>query len=127
MLRDKNDKGYHKLIVWQKAKVFVSLVYELTDKFPKSEEFGLKGQTRRASISIVLNLVEGYRRKSTKDFLRFLDIAQASLTEVEACLEIAVDLRYLTDKDFEKLEEKRSEIAFMLNSLIKSLRSKLAE
>lgn len=84
-MNDKTGKGYHKLIVWQKAREFVSLIYKYTDDFPRSEEFGLKGQIRRASVSVVLNIVEGYRRRSTKEFLRFIDFAQASLTEVEAC------------------------------------------
>lgn len=124
MFRDKTNKGYHRLIVWQKAKTFVSLIYDVTESFPKSEEFGLKSQTRRATISVVLNLVEGYRRRSTKEFLRFLDIAWASLTEVEACLEIALDLSYITEKKLADVEEKRSEIAYMLNSLVLSLKNK---
>ncbi len=123
--RDKSDKGYHKLIIWQKAKLFVSAIYAATDGFPKAEEFGLKGQIRRATVSIVLNIVEGYRRRSTKDFLRFLDIAQAFLAETEACLEIALDLNYFSNEEYEKLEENRCEIGFILNSFIKSLRNKV--
>ncbi len=125
MLRDRSEKGYHKLIVWKKAKEFVSIIYKAAEQFPKAEEFGLKGQLRRASVSVVLNIVEGYRRKSTKEFIRFIDIAQASLTEVEAILEIALDLEYLNDEKYVELENKRSELAFLLNSLIKSLRKKL--
>lgn len=124
MIRDKTDKGYHKLIVWQKAKNLVSLIYEVTENFPRSEEFGLKSQVRRASVSVVLNIVEGYRRRSTKEFLRFIDFAWASLTEVEACLEIALDLGYVAEGKFNVMEEKRSEVAFMLNGLVKSLRTK---
>lgn len=124
MNRDKTNKGYHRLIVWQKARTFVSSVYDITYNFPRSEEFGLKSQTRRAAISVVLNIVEGYRRRSTKEFLRFLDIAWASLTEVEACLEIALDLKYINGKEFLEIEEKRSEIAYMLNSLVRTLKNK---
>src|SRR5438105_967736 len=71
---NKNSKGYHKLLVWQRAREFVILVYKYTEFFPKSEEFGLKSQLRRTVISVVLTIVEGYRRHTTKDFLHFLSI-----------------------------------------------------
>lgn len=126
-IRDKTNKGYHKLIVWQKAKEFVSLVYRYSEDFPKSEEFGLKGQFRRATVSVVLNIVEGYRRRSTKEFLRFIDIAWASLTEVEAILEICLELKFLTDSKYDELERNRSEIAYLINGLVKSLRKNLSK
>ncbi len=125
MFRDKTEKGYHKLLVWKKAREFVSLIYITSTIFPKSEGFGLTSQVRRASVSVVLNIVEGYRRKSTKEFIRFIDIAQASLTEVEAILEISLDLKYLSGEKYIELEDKRSELAFLLNSLVKSLRKNL--
>ena len=124
-VRDKSEKGYHKLILWRKAREFVKLIYKITEKFPHAEEYGLKGQIRRAAVSVVLNIVEGYRRNSTKEFLRFLNISGASLTEVEACLEIAMDLSYLKNSDYQLIEEKRSEIEAILFSFEKSLRSKL--
>ena len=123
-MKDKTDKGYHRLLVWQKAKLLVGMMYKYTETFPRAEEFGLKGQVRRAMISVVLNIVEGYRRKSTKEFLRFLDIAQSSLTEVEACLELCYDLKYLKESELDLIEERRSEVAFMLHALIKSIKNK---
>jgi four helix bundle protein len=66
-------------------------------------------------------LVEGQRRSSRKEFLRFLDIADASLVEVEACLEIAFYLSYLKEDEYDKLENKRRELAIMLRSFIKSV------
>lgn len=116
-----SGKGYHKLIAWRKVREFIKVLYSVTDRFPKNESFGLTSQIRRAALSVLLNIVEGDRRKSRKEFLRFLDTADASLTEVEACLEIALDLNYLTNADFEKLEEQRREIAIMLAALIKAI------
>lgn len=116
MVRDKSQKGYHKLLIWQKTKEFVKLIYEHTEDYPKAEEFGLKGQTRRASISVVLTIVEGYRRRSTKEFLRFLDISEASLAEVEACLELGLDLGFLKQKNYDVLEEKRAELGYLINA-----------
>lgn len=127
-MRDKTDKGYHKLLVWQKAKEFVKLIYQITDDFPKAEEYGLKGQIRRAAVSVLLNIVEGYRRRSTKEFLRFLtNFSEASLTEVEACLELSLELSFLSDEDYELAENKRSELAFLLDSLVRSLRAKMGK
>ena len=128
MIRDKTDKGYHKLIVWRKAKEFVKLIYQITADFPRAEEYGLKGQIRRAAVSILLNIVEGYRRRSTKEFLRFLtNFSEASLTEVEACLELSLELEFLIQKDYDLAENKRAELAFLLDSLVRSLRAKLAK
>src|SRR3989344_5634689 len=123
-LESKSDrtKGYHKLILWQKAREFLKLVYKYSEKLPRSEEYGLKSQLRRAAVSVVLNIVEGYRRNSTKEFMRFLNISGASLTEVEACIEIATDLNYFTQAECHFLEERRVEIEIILFSFEKALR-----
>lgn len=90
---NKENKGYHKLFIWQKARELVLLIYKYTEDFPKAEEFGLKGQLRRAAVSVVLTIVEGHRKRSKKEFLHFLDMAVASLTEVEAVWELSLDLQ----------------------------------
>ena len=64
---DKSAKGYHKLIVWQKLRELLVIAYKLTEKLPKSEEFGLKSQMRRATVSAISNFVEGYLKRSSKD------------------------------------------------------------
>lgn len=120
--RSDKEKGYHKLVIWQKGREFVKLVYQKTENFPKSERFGLQSQIRRATISFLLNIVEGQRRNSQKEFLRFLDVADASLVEVEACLEIALDLGFLSKNDYGELEDKRKELAIMMRAFIKGVR-----
>lgn len=115
------DRGYHKLIIWQKGKVLLKLIYQKTESFPHSEQFGLQSQLRRAILSVLLNIVEGHRRNTTKDFLKFLNIADASLVEVEACIEIALDLRFITQKDFDELEKLRDELAIILQSFVRSV------
>lgn len=119
---DKASKGYHKLIVWQRARELIKLIYQYTEHFPKAEEFGLKGQLRRAAVSVVLNVVEGYRRSTTKDYLHFLNTADGSLAELEAGIEVCLDLAFLTQDEFDVLEQKRSEVGFLLSRLIKSLK-----
>lgn len=123
-MRWKSD--YHKLLIWQKGKEFVLLVYKKTENFPKAEIFGLQSQIRRAAVSFLLNIVEGQRRNFyQKEFLRFLEVSDSSLVEVEACLEIARDLNYLSQEDFRELEEKREELAVMLASLMKTVEKNL--
>lgn len=76
-------QSYRDLIVWQKAMDLVKLVYDLTDKFPKEELFGLTIQIRKAVVSVPSNIAEGQGRSSTKEFLRHLSIAYGSLMETE--------------------------------------------
>ncbi len=120
-----SDKGYHQLKVWQKTRKFVKVIYELTEGFPKSEVFGLTSQLRRAIVYVLLNIVEGDRRSSRNEFIRFLDTADASLTEVEACLEVALDLGYISQEQFEKIRSEREEIAKMLSGLLRAIRKNL--
>jgi four helix bundle protein len=117
----KGDKGYHKLLVWQKARELVILIYKYTEDFPKSEEFGLKGQLRRASISSVLTIVEGHRRRTRKDFLHFLNISISSVVEIEAAWELSLDLGFIIQAVYDEVETKRGEVNFLLDKFIKSL------
>ncbi len=116
-----NNYGYRKLLIWQKGKVFIKLLYKATDTFPRSEVFGLQSQIRRAAISFLLNVVEGNRRKSPKEYLQFLNIAEASLVEVEASLEIALELGFLTREAYGELEVSRKELAIMTRAFVKGI------
>jgi four helix bundle protein len=71
--------NYKNLIIWQKSDELALQVYKLTDKFPKHELFGITSQLRRAVLSIPINIVEGYNRKSKKELHRFIDIALGHL------------------------------------------------
>ncbi len=112
--RNKGNKGYHALIVWQRANEFVLLVYKTSKLFPREEIFGLTSQIRRASVSIASNIVEGHAKKSQKDFLRYLDIAKGSLTECEYYLELLLQLDFLNKEQYNALEDKRSEVGYLL-------------
>ena len=119
---NKENKGYHKLFIWQRARELVLPIYKYTEDFPKAEEFGLKGQLRRTAVSVVLTIVEGHRKRSKKEFLHFLDIAVASLTEVEAAWELSLDLQFVTQQVYEEVENKRMEVAVLLNAFIKGVK-----
>ena len=94
-----NDFSYKKLIVWQKSMELTNAVYCLTEKLPLSENFNLRSQLRRASISISSNIAEGSARKSTADRLRFYTIARSSAIEVDSQLESGVMLNFFIEED----------------------------
>jgi four helix bundle protein len=75
---DKTDKSYHKLILWEKFRELLLFTYKLTGTLPKSEDFGLKSQMRRAIVSVISNFVEGYLKKSTKEKYHFMEISETS-------------------------------------------------
>lgn len=110
-----NDgKNYRKLILWQKFQELLLITYELTSKLPKSEEFGLKSQMRRAIVSVISNFVEGYLKRSTKEKLHFMEMSETSLLELEAQGKICLTLKYWSDEDYRRFNEKRSESAYFL-------------
>lgn len=82
-MRDKSQKGYHRIVAWQRAHALALLVYDLTDRFPRHELFGLTRQLRDAALSVPANIVEGYSWGSSKQYLYHLNVARGSLAEVE--------------------------------------------
>ena len=111
------------LTVWQKGIDLVIAIYELTDKFPKSELYGLTSQMRRAAISIPSNIAEGRRRGHKKEFLHFLLNAFSSGAELETQLEIAKRLPELKVLDYNNAETILNEIMRMLNVITNKLNS----
>jgi four helix bundle protein len=112
---EKGNKGYHKLIVWQKLQELLLVTYKLVEKLPKSEDFGLKSQMRRAIVSVLSNFIEGYLKRSTKEKLHFMEIAETSLFELEAQSEICFLLKYWDRNDITIFEEKRGLAGYFLN------------
>ncbi len=115
-------KTYRDLIVWQKAMDFVKEVYRYTKDFPKEESYGLTMQVRRSSVSIPSNIAEGYGRRSTGDYQRFLQIAMGSVFEAQTQIEISFNLGYMSKDSFEKIYESSREIERMLSSLCEKIR-----
>ena len=87
-------RTYEKIRVWQSAMDLVVLIYKATQDFPRSEQFGLVSQMRRASVSVPSNIAEGYGRGAQADRLRFFYIARGSLMELETQIAIAARLAY---------------------------------
>lgn len=103
---------------------FVTEVYKISKQFPKEETFGLTSQIRRSSVSISSNIAEGFGRQGLGDYIRFLNIAMASLFELQTQLEISFNLEYISKERFDKLYELSREIERMLSSLIRKLKEK---
>jgi len=95
-------KTFKDLIVWQKAHDLVLYTYKITKKLPREESFVLVTQMRRAAISVACNIVEGHRRLSVKESLKFYNISSASLEELKYQFLICRDLFYFDKNEYEK-------------------------
>lgn len=113
--------GYKELIVWKKSMKLVSLVYKITIKFPKEELYCLVSQIRKCAISIPSNIAEGRMRGTSREYVQFLRIAYGSGAELETQLEIAKDLKYISQKDSRDVELLLEEVMKMLNSMINKI------
>ena len=119
------SKSYKDLFVWKKSLDLVTDIYELTEKFPKSETYGLISQMQRAAVAIPSNIAEGQKRGHKKEFIRFLHISYGSGAELETQLEICQRLHKIRDLDYNSIALKLDEIMKMLNSLIRTLKNGL--
>ena len=118
ILEQAPSKGYKKLIVWQKAMELVVAVYAVTEKFPRTEQYGLSSQMRRSAVSIPSNIAEGSKRPTKTDFKHFLSMSLGSGAELETQLEIARRLKFVEHQTAEKIEVLLSEVLRMLPVLI---------
>jgi len=116
-------KNYKELKVWQKAYQLCLEIYRATSEFPKEERFGLISQIRRAIVSVVSNIAEGYGRRTTTEYIRFLYIAYGSNCELETQMLLSGDLGYSESAKLKGIIEKIQEVERMLKALIKSLES----
>lgn len=112
--------SYRDLIVWQRSMELVVEIYDLTEKYPKTELFGLVSQMRRCAVSIPSNIAEGRRRDGRKEFRRFLIISYGSGAELETQIEISRRLPFGKELNFGKAENLMSEVMRMLNKMVNS-------
>ena len=123
MLSAQKMRDFKKLEVWKKSHQLNLFVYQnLLPRFPKSEQFDLLSQTKRAAYSIPLNIVEGSGRFTEKDFAHFLDQALGSAHELEYCCLLSKDLSYIDQELYQNINQLINEVKAMLIGLIKKLR-----
>lgn len=111
-------KNLEDLQVWQKARTFNKMIYNITASFPSSERNNLVSQLRRASASVCANIAEGFGRYHFQESIQFYRTARGSLSEIKSHLYLALDQSYLNEIQLKELSSIMDEIGKMLNSLI---------
>lgn len=119
------EYGFKKLILWQLSHELTLEIYKITLKYPSCEMYCLVSQMRRAAYSVPANIVEGYSRNTTIQYLYFLSIAKASLEELKYFLILSLDLKYIEAKDFNFIIEKAENVGKMLNATTLKLNNNL--
>ena len=120
-------KDFKDLKVWVKAHELTLATYRATRLFPREETYGLVSQLRRAASSIAGNIAEGCGRRSDREFVRFLQIARGSASELEYHILLARDLEYMQPADFAGLQSRLVELQRMLTALVRTVRSENSE
>lgn len=115
-------KNFSEMPVWQKAMDLAVEIFKLSSNLPRSEDYGLTSQLRRAANSVSANLSEGFGRKTIKDKCQFYIIARGSAYEVQNHLIYGMKIKYFKEIDVEHLINEYNELIYNLNKLIKSLR-----
>lgn len=116
-------KDYKDLLIWQKGIEIAEQSYLLTKQYPKEELYGMVQQIRRAAISIPANIAEGYGRRYTQEYIRFLNISRGSLNELETHLIISARVGLCARQDTEIIIKLLNEESRMINSLINKLKN----
>lgn len=112
-------RSFTDLLVWQRAHQLTLRIYRETERFPKSETFGLTSQLRRSCVSIAANVAEGFKRSGRTEKARFLNIAQASLEETRYYLILVNDLAYV---DTKSLTTQLDEVGRLLGGYLRALK-----
>ncbi|MCR4303893.1 MAG: four helix bundle protein [Gallionella sp.] len=108
---------FEDLIAWQKARQLTVEIYRITAHGEFAKDFGLRDQIRRAAVSVMSNIAEGFDRASRSEFHQFLVIAKASCAEVRSQLYVALDVGYIDQKMFDNVNSSTSELSRILGGL----------
>ncbi|GAA4375499.1 four helix bundle protein [Hymenobacter koreensis] len=119
------DRPYTELQVWQRSRVLVAAIYDLTRFFPREELLGLTNQMRRAAVSVPSNIAEGCGRQHSRDTIQFLFIARGSLFELETQCYLASDQQYLSGEQLAAVLIEIGECRKLLQGFIRYYRTLL--
>jgi S23 ribosomal protein. len=114
---------FEEIQAWQKARELNKELYEITKNASLTKKFSLRDQIRKAAVSIMANIAEGFGRTSKKEFTNFLNMAHGSAAEVQSHLYIALDQGYIDKSIFANLYGKTEEVSKMIQSFMNYLRS----
>jgi four helix bundle protein len=115
-------RKFEEIEAWQKARELAKAIYAVTKDGAFARDFGLRDQIRRAAVSIMSNIAEGFGRGGNKELTQFLSIAKGSVAEVQSQLFVAQDVGYLNPTQFKALYEKAETTARLIGGLIRYLR-----
>jgi four helix bundle protein len=113
----KRVERFEDLIAWQKARVLTAEIYRVTNQKDFGRDFGLRDQIRRAAVSAMSNIAEGFERNRAAEFHQFLSVAKASCGEVRSQLYVALDAGYLEPDAFESLRSQAEEVSRITGGL----------
>ena len=118
---------FEEIEAWQKARDLARVVYQTTKDGQISRDYGLRDQMRRAGVSIMANIAEGFSRRSNREFCQFLFIAKSSASELQSHAYVALDQAYIGRADFEKLYDGLDHTSRMISNLIKYLSARSSQ
>jgi four helix bundle protein len=107
---------------WKKGRELAKGIYTVTARGEFARDYGLKDQIRRAVVSVISNIAEGFSRQTDQEFVQFLHIAKGSTSEVQSQLYIAADLGYISQEEFTNLYNQADEVARLVTGFIKYLK-----
>lgn len=107
---------------WKKGRGLAKDIYAVTGKGTFARDYGLRDQIRRAAVSVISNIAEGFSRQTDKEFIQFLYIAKGSASEVQSQLYIALDLCYVSQEEFGNLYKQADEIGRLIFGFIRYLK-----
>ena len=108
---------FEDLMAWQKARVLTKSIYQVTRRGAFAKDFGLGNQIRRAAVSVMSNIAEGFDRHRPAEFHQFLSVAKSSCAEVRSQLYVALDASHLNEEDFQNLMSQANEVSRILSGL----------
>lgn len=116
-------RRFQDIKAWQRERVLVTEVYKLCAEGSLSKDYGLKDQLRRAAVSVMSNIAEGFGRNSNKDFAHFLDMSRGSVMETQSLLYVALDVGYLNRETFKHLDQNAEEVSALIIGFSSYLRA----
>ena len=114
---------FEDLEVWKLSRVLSNRIYAVSNEGRFSKDYDLRSQIRRAAVSVMSNIAEGYERGGNQEFLQFLSIAKASCGEVRSQLYLVKDQKYVAEDECDKLIDAFKKLSIMLNNFMESLKS----
>jgi four helix bundle protein len=116
-------KSFEEIEAWQQARILAKQVYEASEKGTFGRDFALRDQIRRAAVSALSNIAEGFGRGGVREFIQYLTVARGSTSEVGAQLYVALDQGHLSEEKFRPLQDQTTRTGSVISGLIRYLQS----